>query len=337
MADQMILNETPATLTQWFVAWRLFQTLLLAGWTVHYSSDGTTHSAADNWTPAGFSGLGSGAYVILTGPGGRQISLRRSTTSTLNGTIQYAYLGGWGVAGAGPTTIPTAPASAVLVRNNASWFGPSPSTAPVKLNIWANDVSTGDGSFSVVFSTATSWGSGSLGGGALMFRFLEGTEPEDADPYAWWAPANAGGNWSGPLGRVHTGLLSEDNAGGTTGNWKRWHFGGTPAFVNYGSSGDAYNGSGSNRSTANGATWGSASDLTPYAGGTQVILHRIHLVKALQTGRKDPNGGYVKDVYFATPEDVPVGSTIGTAAYAKIGAWLVMPWDGNVANPPVES
>lgn len=333
MADQMILNEVPATTNQWFVVWRLFQTLLLAGWTVHYSSDGTTFSAADNWTPAGFAGLGSGSYVILTGPGGRQILLQRATTSVINGTVRYAYLGGWGTAGAGATTPPTAPASAVTLRNGVSWFGSS--ATPVRLNIWANDISTGDGAWLVVFSTSTAWTT--TGGGGIGFRALEGTEPEDTEPYAWWSPPGTGSNWAQFVGNPYASLLSEDNVGGTTGTWWRWHLGGTPAFCQYGSGGESYQGSNGVRATGGAGTWNASGDLTPYAGGTQVILHRIHLIKSLQTGRRDPNGGYVKDMYFATPEDIPNLSTIGTATYAKIGNWLVVPWDGNTANPPVEA
>lgn len=333
MADQMILNETAATLNQWFVVWRLFETLLLAGWEVHYSSDGTTHDTSDNWTPAGFSGLGSGAYVILTGPGGRQILLQRSTTSVINGVIRYDYLGAWGTSGANAITPPTAPSSAVTIRNGSSWFGSA--STPVKINIWANDVSTGDGAFLVVFSTSSGAWTGT-GGGGIGFRALEGTEPEDADPYAWWAPPGTTTNWAQFVGNPYNGLLSEDNSGGTTGTWWRWHFGGTPAFCQYGAGGDAYQGSNFQRAVGNGGTWNTTSDVSPY-GSSEVILHRIHLIKVFQTGRKDPNGGWVKDMYFATPEDVPAGSTIGNAAYAKLGNWLVVPWDGNTANPPVES
>jgi len=332
MADQRVLNEAPATTSQWFMVWRLFQLLLLSGWTVHYSSNGTTFSAADNWTGTGFAGLGSGSYVILTGKGGRQILLQRATTSTINGTVQYAYLGGWGTAGAGATTPPTAPASAVTIRSGAAWFGSA--LTPVRIDVWTRDVS-GDGTFLVVMSTSTAWTSG--GGGALGFFALEGTEGSDTEPYAWWAPPSSSGNWASWGQNLHATILSEDNAGGTTGTWRRWHLQGTPAFVQYGSGGDAYQGSNTNaRTTGGNPTWVSTADVSPFAP-TEVILHRIHLVKGLQTGRKDPNGGWVKDMYFATPEDIPNLSTIGTAAYAKLGNWLVMRWDGNVANPPVES
>jgi len=333
MADQMVLNETPATATPWFLIWRLFQLLLLSGWTVHYSSDGTTFSAADNWTGVGFAGLGSGSYVILTGKGGRQVLFQRTTTQTNQGTIRYAYLGGWGTAGANATTPPTAPASAVTLRNSTTWFGSA--SSPVKVNFWTRDVS-GDGSFMVVYSTATAWTSN--GGAAIGFCATENTEASDVDPYAWWAPPGTASNWAAWGTNLHAHLLSEDNAGGTTGTWWKWHPGaGTPAFLQYGGAGDAYQGSNTTATTVGGnPTWNAMGDLYPY-NTAQAVVHRIHLVKGLQTNRRDPNGGWVKDVYFATPGDVPNLSTLGTAAYAKLGNWLVMRWDGNTGNPPVES
>jgi hypothetical protein len=329
MPTTIVINEAPATTTQWFVVYRLYETLLLAGWTVAYSSNGTTHDTSDNWA-ASFGGLGSGSYIILTGPGGRQVLFQRSTTSTILGTIRYSKGGGWGTAGAGATTPPTAPADAQTIRNGSNWFGSGAN--PVRLNIRCEDVAT-DGDWWVVFSTSTAWTSG--GGGFLGFLALEETEVGDPEPYAWWCPDAVGSNWSYFLNDLRM-LLGGQLDSATVGRFKKWWRAGEgdESFRTYGSGNifpahDAY-GSG---------TWGENPTfgfVAPTARGGLPVIYRIWLQKR-ETSFRDPIGGMVKRLWFANPTEVPNLRTLQSGAFAKLGSWLVVQWNGDDLTPPQES
>ena len=76
MADQIIRSEIPATTNQWFQAFRLVEQLIVAGWTVIESSDGSTADATDRWT-ANFGGLGADSWIILQADSGQQFFFRR--------------------------------------------------------------------------------------------------------------------------------------------------------------------------------------------------------------------------------------------------------------------
>lgn len=336
MADQYVFNESPATGSQWFAMWRLFETLLLAGHTVAYSSDGTTHGVGDQWTAAGFAGLGSSSYAILTGKGGRQILIQRNGASTTGGDVKYAPGGGWGTAGADAVTPPTAPAGTYTIRSGGDWLGIG-GAAPVKLFIRAEDVTTGDGVFWILISTSTAWTSSGMG--VLGLFALEQVEAEDAEARAWMCPEGDSGSYSwNPGANLQPIAGQPDNSGGTSGYWRKLRKTGGN-FVRYGCAGDAYMGYSSGpRDWAQDPSWKTGpGDLSPHGGGTDVVLHRIHLVKTLESAERDPNGGYVKRCYFATPEDVPNLRTIGGGLYAKFGSWLVLPWTGDDTTPPVEA
>ena len=80
MADAFSLNEKVSITNALYVVWRLTRVLKSAGWTVTQSGDGTSYGASDYWTT--YAGLGTSAWIVLTGPGGRQLCFWRSTTST---------------------------------------------------------------------------------------------------------------------------------------------------------------------------------------------------------------------------------------------------------------
>ena len=111
MADAYSINEKVTDSTGWYACWKLVRTLISAGWTVVRSSNGTTFGASDYWTV--YASTGTSAWIVLQGPGSRQLCFWRSTTSTANGKIIYIPGGQSGFTFGGtygatdPGTIPT--------------------------------------------------------------------------------------------------------------------------------------------------------------------------------------------------------------------------------------
>lgn len=189
MADAFSLNEKVSTTNALYVVWRLTRVLKSAGWTVTQSSDGTSYGASDYWTT--YAGLGTSAWIVLTGPGGRQLCFWRSTTSTDNGKIIYSYAGGHTFSGASASTPGSLPGAAQYVRGSSgtfnTWFGAVSSTYPVRwLHVAAKDVS--DGSFWVIGTSPQAAG-GLQAYHTLGFFSLYTENASDVDPYAFYSPA----------------------------------------------------------------------------------------------------------------------------------------------------
>lgn len=88
-----------------------------------------------------------------------------------------------------------------------------------------------------------------------------------------------------------------------------------------------------NQSGASENAW-SRTDGLLYRNDHPVVLHAIHLVKLLDMSFLDYDGGWTTNLFFTG-----IGSnldTFGNGAYAKFGSFLVVWWDGDPTNPPVE-
>jgi hypothetical protein len=355
MADQIITNEVPSTNTQWFQAFRLVEQLILAGWTVIESSKGTadTPAASDRWS-GDFGNLVADAWIILESTVAGHILFRRGTSSS-NGDGWIIWSKGKGFTTGGTATAPAnIPADAAEVRGtfvtgtpgsfttDGSWFGSTTANTYNRLNIGCRDAAT-DGSFWVVAKqTVTSYSAGSAATHARL-AFEELAHPAglgivDATPYAWWCPESATGNWGYNFFDLRQ-LLEEDNAGGTSGFWRRWWNAGqgSESWEQYGSSGSWFMGYASDAEQwGRYPSWYNALDQVLYQATPQQVIHRVHLVATLTTGKKDPEGGYTQNIFFTEPTDVPNLSTLITGDYAKFGDWLTVWWDGNAGNPPTE-
>ncbi len=355
MADQIVTNEVPAVAAPFYTAVRLVETLIAAGWTLVENSDGTTVSTGTNyWTGANYASLGADAWIIIEANSGQQILFRRgSSSSTTEGWIVWSKGGGF-TTGGGASAPANIPADAAEVRGtftagtpgsfgtDASWFGSSNNM--VRLNIGARDASgSGDESWWIVTRGSglsyTSTGNGDHG--RLAFEKLvqpSGLGISDAAPYAWWCPMSATGNWHEGLDDCRV-LLYEDNSSNSYGCWRRWWNAGQAgeAFKLYGS-GNFYAAEGSASDAVHGenASWEQAGDQVIYQATPQQLIHRIHLSRTLESGYKDPHGGFTSNIFFTQENDVPNLSTLLNGAYAKFGNWLTVWWDGNPLNPPVE-
>lgn len=355
MADAIVTNEIPATTTSLFALFRLYETLVDAGWVVVDSSLGTadTPDSTDHWAGA-FASFASGAWIVLQADSGQQLVFRRSTTSTTLGWIVWLKEGGYVTTGRSATSPGNLPADAAFIRGSGSapstyttggsWFGASTNTVAT-LNIGCRDATgQGDESFWVVaqvpgnaYTVATAAGVHRLAFEAL--EHMAGLGIVDPQPYAWWCPESNTGDWADQLTQLQS-LLHPDSV--STGNWRRWWNAGQAgeAFKFYGS-GSNYVGSGSAAATTGDdpsfdPALASDSDQVIYQATPVQLLRRIRLTKAIETGFEDPEGGFTTNIFFAS-DAVASLDTLNDGTYAKFGAWLVVWWDNNPANPPVEN
>lgn len=191
MADAFSVNEKVPTTNALYAVWRLTRVLKSAGWTVTQSSDGTSYGASDYWGT--YAGLGTSAWIVLAGPGGRQLCFWRSTTSTDNGKIIYDYAGSFSFASSSASTPGTLPSTVAYVRGSSgtfnTWFGAVSGTYPVRwLTVCAKDVA--DGSFWILGSSPQAAG-GQQAYHTLGFFSLYTENASDLDPYAFYT---AGGS-----------------------------------------------------------------------------------------------------------------------------------------------
>lgn len=177
--------------TGFYAVWRLVRTLIAAGWTVAQSGNGVaSFGASDYWNVAP-TALGNGCWIVLTGPGSRQICFWRDTAGSYwTGKIIYSKSGGHTFASASASNPGTLPATAQYVRGSgaavASWFGGG-SKSIRYLSVMAKDVS--DGSFWVIGSTpGTSNGSFYH---AFAFFSLATYTASDTDPYVFFCAGNS--------------------------------------------------------------------------------------------------------------------------------------------------
>jgi hypothetical protein len=217
MADAFSVNERVPTTNALYAVWRLTRVLITAGWTVVQSSNGTTYGAADYWGT--YAGLGTSAWIVLAGPGGRHLCFWRSTTSTDNGKILYVPGGqsGFTFASASASSPGTIPTNAQYVRGSSgtfnTWFGSVSSTYPIRyLHVAAKDVS--DGSW---------WLQGTLQevGGAkvhhtLGFFSLYSVNTNDQDPYMFYTAAGA------PTTDFHTNFYNDGVMTDQESTWYGW-------------------------------------------------------------------------------------------------------------------
>jgi hypothetical protein len=248
------------------------------------------------------------------------------------------------------------PADAVFVRGtgttpqtyttDGSWFGAS-TNGVATLNIGCRDATgTGDESFWLIaqvpgqpYSSATATNVHRIAFEAVAH--MTGLGIVDANPYAWWVPESLTSNWTDGLNDLEA-MLHEDNSSGNVGVWRRWWNAGQAGevFKLYGS-GSNYQGntsaadtSGDNPNFDDALAVG--ADRVVYQATPQTLVRRVRLTKALEVGFEDPEGGFTQNVFFAG-DDVASLDTIISGAYAKFGLWLVVWWDGNAGNPPVEN
>lgn len=191
MADAFSLNERVTVTNALFAVWRLARTLISAGWTIAQSSNGTSFGTSDYWTS--YVGLGTSAWIVLTGPGGRQICFWRSTSSTDNGKIIYSYAGGHTFSGASASTPGSLPSTAQYVRGSSgtfnTWFGSVSSSFAIRwLHVAAKDVS--DGSFWMIGTGPQSAG-GTQAYHTLGFFSVYSANVNDVDPYLFYSASSS--------------------------------------------------------------------------------------------------------------------------------------------------
>ena len=223
---------------------------------------------------------------------------------------------------------------------DGAWFGST--LVPDRVNIGCRDASgTGDESFWIITKgTGLSYTStGNADHGRLAFEAVShesGLGIADANPYAWWTPASTTGNWLEGMDDLRC-ILTEDDAGGTQGRWRRlWNAGqGTEEIKRYGS-GQQYQGDTFGANNGDNPGWESAGDQAIYQATPQLLLRRVHLTKSLELAFRDSEGGWTSNILFSNQADSNNLDTFASGAYAKFGNWLVVWWDGNPANPPVE-
>lgn len=238
MADQIVRNEVPATNNQWFQALRLVEQLILAGWSVVESSDGTTADATDRWT-GNFGSLGADAWIILGANSGQEICFRRGTSSsTGDGWITWSKGGGFTTGGtaSAPANIPadradirgtTTAGTPGTFTTDGPWLGATSANTFDRLSIWTEDATgTGDEAFWVIAKqTAVSYTSTTAAAhGRLALEFLAhpaGVGITDSTPYAWWCPTPLTGTWGEGLDDLRC-VSTEDSSAGTAGRWRRW-------------------------------------------------------------------------------------------------------------------
>lgn len=353
MADAIVTNEAPVTTNQWFCLFRLYETLLAAGWTHFRSSRGAgdTPSGTDRWAAA-FGSIVSNGWIFITANSGQQLLFRRGGVSNTDGWLV------WLPSGGATTTNETAelpgelPADAVFIRGSGAgpqtyttdgpWFGVNVATVD-RLNIGCRDATgSGDESFWIItkqqgvsYTTTTANAHGSLAFDSLAHP--SGLGINDTIPYAWWCPSSLTGTWGSALENLDR-LLNEDNAGGTAGRWRRiWNAGQGGAVLKQYGSGNLYQGdSFGSQQTGDAPGFDTAGDEVIYQATPQQLIRRIHLEKSLELAFQDSEGGWTQNIFFTQENDVPSLSTLINGAYAKFGNHLTVWWDGNAGNPPVE-
>lgn len=322
MADAIVENEVPATTNAWFTLFRLYETLIAAGWTHFRSSRGTadTPSGTDRWAGA-FGSLVADAWIILTANSGQQLVFRRGTSSsTTDGWIV------WLPSGGAVSTNETAllpgdlPADAVFIRGtgatpqtyttDGSWFGASTNTVAT-VNIGCRDATgVGDESFWVVAQVpGNAYNSGTATNvHRLLFDRVEhmaGLGISDTIPYAWWCPESNTGNWADGMNDLHA-LLHEDNSGNTAGVWRRWWNAGQggAAFKLYGAGanymGDDFAAETTGDSPNFDGAFAADSDEVRYQATPLQLLRRIRLTKVQEVGFEDPEGGFTQNTFFVS-------------------------------------
>lgn len=345
MADVIVKNEVPTTTTAWFTLFRLYETMISAGWTHVRSSRGTadTPSATDRWAGA-FGSLVADAWMVLQANSGQQIVFRRGTSSsTVDGWIIWLKDGGHVNTGETALLPGNLPADAAFIRGSGAqpqtyttdgaWFGAATTTVAT-VNIGCRDASgTGDESFWVMcqstgfsFVTATA-----AKVHMLAFERLEhmtGLGIVDANPYAWWCPDSLTGNWPDGLDNLFS-ILHEDNSGNTFGVWRRWWNAGqgSEVFKLYGS-GQVYQGdSTASQNTGDTPPWDPAeaadADEAIYQATPVQILRRIRLLKVSETAFEDPEGGFTQNIFFCS-DQVASLDTLGSRVPADPGTGFAL-------------
>jgi hypothetical protein len=319
--NERVTTTPGSTDTGLYACWRLVRTLVSAGWTVVQSSDGTSFGAADYWTT--FGGLGTSAWIVLQGPGSRQICLWRDTTSMWNGKFIYSMSGGHAFTGASASTPGALPATAQYVRGSGStfnsWFGGG--TKAIRfLTVMAKDVT--DGSFWILGSTPLT-ASGTFYH-HMAFLALATFNAADTDPYVFYNPAAGPLNDTSTTNSAHTGgscVYGGAENGALSGYWWGW---------------------------ARNTSWRSFvprfelpaqtfPDANPYTHGTPCVLSALGIGKGEASWREFK--GYVRYVRLFT-HNISLGDTIGDATgpfryvyigsnsntpYPQAGFW----WDGS--------
>lgn len=179
--------ESPATTTQRFCIYRLYQLLKQGGWTVWGSSDATSFSTAgvDHWsTSYASSAANNGAWIALLSPRGdndRGVAL----SFALDGKFSLYYtIDGFSATGVDVDTPPTATSVGGYIRNAVDYgMGYSGVTQTVDtLNIVVQD----DGSFS--FETLNS---GALTAN-IQYSVCYPANPQAPDPNIWYDNLSSG-------------------------------------------------------------------------------------------------------------------------------------------------
>lgn len=219
-----LMNSIPGTTdTALMLLYGLKVNLKAAGWTVVQSSNGTSFGASDYWSSYPTTG---GWWIVLQGPGGRQLCFWVNTTYDLwTGKIIYVPGGqsGFTFASASATNPGTIPAGAVYVRGSgaafASWFGGG--TKAIKYaQVLCKD--SADGSFWVLGSTPTTT-AGSFYH-FLAFNKCISLDAGDPDPYVWYCSATTATTDTGTGSNAHLGgiLCTASENAAISGAWWGW-------------------------------------------------------------------------------------------------------------------
>lgn len=107
-------------------------------------------------------------------------------------------------------------------------------------------------------------------------------------------------------------------------------------FVQYGSGG-LFSADPSTPTLGEGPSWGNDGDRYRYQNDPPLVLHRIHLNKAISDGYRDPDGGWTTNILFSSTSNSSNLDTflVGANPYAKFGSNLVVWWDDEEV-PPVQ-
>lgn len=226
MANVVSVNQLMTTIpgstdTALTLLYGLKVNLKAAGWTVVQSSNGSSFGASDYWVSVPLFG---GSWIVLQGPGGRQICFWVNTTYDMwTGKIIYDKAGSFTFASASATNPGTIPATAQYVRGSgaafASWFGGG--TKAIKYaQVLCKDVS--DGSFWVLGSTPTT-SAGSFYH-MLSFNLCASVDSGDPEPYVFFCPATSPTGDATTINQAHLGgnLTAATENGATTGCWWGW-------------------------------------------------------------------------------------------------------------------
>jgi hypothetical protein len=202
LIENNIITATGAVQGQIF--YYLKNKMKLQGWSVKYSSDGTTFSGSDIITSAG-TGTGgmsnSNAWVVLRSPSvagkSREVSFRRAPLSAT--TSVYVVYSPGGLFTASSTSAPTATDAQTIINSTSLYTNSTAST--YKTIVGAGDVNEKYSWFIATFNTTTTAYNGV---GFLAYDYMQdGTSPSnDADPIVWWQNLNnptvsqiVNGNW----------------------------------------------------------------------------------------------------------------------------------------------